>query len=346
MPSSAPIAAHDASTSLTGWETVGLSLAYPSRLSQMAPGERVVAALMRDRCDLARLREALRPSGFERQAGVLHAFDRLDLLEAALQRTHFDVLVIEPFDAHGRATENVVRGIRERFPRLSVLGHVAMKPGISAQILSFARAGVHELIVAGVDDSATVLRKALQGASERCLSEEVFAELRGALPCEAESLVRYCLEHASESPSIEDISRALGVHRRTLVNRMQTALLPPPSELGAWARVLLAARYLEVPGRSVEWVAHTVGYPSANALRNALRKYTGMAPSELREDGGFSRATLAFRTALLASSRRVAPMLLHPRTRIRDRHQAMGSGAMSGATHLARAVREKSTLRL
>jgi AraC-like DNA-binding protein len=346
MPVPAPISAHGASTSLTGWETVGLSLAYPSKLDHTAPVERVVAALMRDRRDLARLQEALRPSIWAQQAGVLHAFDRLDTLEAALQRTHFDVLVIEPSDADGRTTEEAIRGIRERFPRLSVLGHVAMKPGVSSQVLSFARAGVHELIVAGIDDSATVLRHALQRASQRCLSDEVFAEVRGSLPREAASLVRYCLEHASESPSIEDISRALGVHRRTLVNRMQSALLPPPSELGAWARVLLAARYLEMPGRSVEWVAHTVGYPSANALRNALRKYTGMAPSELREDDGFARATLAFRAALLTSSRRIAPLMLRPGTASRDRHHGIGSGARSGSTHLARATGEKSTLRV
>ncbi|HYW49631.1 MAG TPA: hypothetical protein VE861_03445, partial [Gemmatimonadaceae bacterium] len=88
-----------------------------------------MAALVRDRHELARLRESLRPTLAAPQAGVLHAFDRIDSLEAAVQRMHFDVLVIEPSDATGQATENVIRSIRARFPRLSVLGHVAMKPG-------------------------------------------------------------------------------------------------------------------------------------------------------------------------------------------------------------------------
>jgi AraC-like DNA-binding protein len=305
----AMITAHGAGTTLTGWETVGFPLAEYSRFDQSRPLERVVAALVRDRRDLARLQEALRPSISTPLAGVLHAFDRVDRLDAALQRAHFDVLVIEPTDADGQATESTIRSIRERFPRLSVLGHVMMKPGMSSQVLAFARAGVHELIVAGIDDSALVLRHALQRASRRCLAEEVYAEVSASLPREAATLVRYCLEHASESPTIDDISRALGVHRRTLVNRMQNAMLPPPSELWAWSRVLLAARYLEMPGRSVEWVALTVGYPSANALRNALKKYTGLVPSELREDDGFARATLAFRSALLASSRHVGPLM-------------------------------------
>ena len=344
MPKPAPITAHGAGTTLTGWETVGLSLVDYSRQNPTRPLERVVAALVRDRRDLARLSEALRPSVSAPQAGVLHAFDRVDKLDSALQRSHFDVLVIEPTDAHGVSTEETIRGIRARFPRLSVLGHVVMKPGVSSQVLSFARAGVHELIVAGIDDSASVLRIALQRAAQRCLTEEVFAEVNASLPREAANLVRYCLEHASESPSIDEISRALGVHRRTLVNRMQNAMLPPPSELGAWARILLAARYLEMPGRSVEWVALTVGYPSANALRNALKKYTGLVPSELREDDGFARATLAFRAALLESSRRVGPMLAL--VSAREPRQAVGSGPRSGGVKRARASVEKSTARL
>ncbi len=297
-----------------------------SDLKQSHAAEHVVAALIRDRRDLARLAEAIRPSAGAPAGSVLHPFERIGRLELALQHSHFDVLVIEPTDADGQRTEEAIRSIRARFPRLCVLGHVIMKPGISSSVLSFARAGVHELIVAGIDDSAIVLRLALQRASQRCLAEEVFAEISPSLPRDAAHLVRYCIEHASEAPTINDISRALGVHRRTLVNRMQSAMLPPPSELWAWSRVLLAARYLEMPGRSVEWVALTVGYPSANALRNALKKYTRLIPSELREDGGFARATLAFRAALLPSSRRTAGIMLRPDSSILHRSRTVGPG--------------------
>jgi AraC-like DNA-binding protein len=312
---------------------VGFPLVDSSRLKQHRAAERVVAALVRDRRDLARLQDALRPSAGAPPAGVLHSFERIEHLEAALQRTHYDVLVIEPTDADGHKTEETIRGIRDRFPRLSVLGHVVMKPGISSSVLSFARAGVHELIVAGIDDSAMVLRLALQRAAQRCLAEEVYAEVSASLPREAATLVRYCIEHASESPTIDDISRALGVHRRTLVNRMQNAMLPPPSELWAWSRVLLAARYLEMPGRSVEWVALTVGYPSANALRNALKRYTGLVPSELREDDGFARATLAFRSAILASSRHIGPMMMPAGTIVHLRQRGAAAGDAPSLRH-------------
>lgn len=306
MTSKALTTAHGAGITLTGWESVSLPLIDAIKQERSLRPERVVAALVRDRRELARLGEALRPSLGAPPTGVLHPFDRLSTLEAALERSHVDVVVIEPTDADGQSTEATIRSLRERFPRLSILGHVTMRPGMSAQILSFARAGVHELIVAGIDDSASVLRHAIHRAAARCLAQEIFSEISGWLPREAAALVRYCLEHASETPRIDDISRALGVHRRTLVNRMQHALLPPPSELWAWSRVLLAARYLEAAGRSVEWVALTVGYPSANALRNALKRYTALVPSDLREDHGFARAMLSFRTSLMSASRRPA----------------------------------------
>jgi AraC-like DNA-binding protein len=224
-------------------------------------------------------------------------------LDAALQRRMFDVVVIEPMDLDGHPTAEAIRSIRARFPRIAVLGHVVMRAGLSGHILSFARAGVHELIVAGIDDSSQVLRVALRRASRRCVADEVFAEIQPALPAEAAQLVRYCLDNAQSALSITEISRVIGVHRRTLVNRMQALHLPPPSELWMWSRVLLAARHLESPGRSVESVATAVGFPSANALRNALKRYARLTPGDLRVDGGFSRACVAFRAALLAPGR-------------------------------------------
>jgi methylphosphotriester-DNA--protein-cysteine methyltransferase len=313
---------------------VGFPLFGHSNPNHSRRTERVVAALVRDRRDLARLGEALHPTSNGPRDGVLHAFDRVALLDAALQRTHYDVLVIEPTDADGQSTDTIIRSVRARFPRLSVLGYVIMTPGMSSKVLAFARAGVHELIIAGIDDSAMVLRHALQRASRRCLAEEVFAEISASLPADAATLVRFCLEHANESPSVVEISHALGVHRRTLVNRMRTALLPPPSEMWAWSRVLLAARYLEMPGRSVEWVALTVGYPSANALRNALKRYTGLMPSDLRDDGGFIRATQVFRDALIAAAGRTPPRTLLAGQTARPSHSSALSDALR-ASHRA-----------
>lgn len=262
-----------------------------------------MAALVRGRLDVARLRDALRPSVYAPRGAILHEFAELGALERALERTAFDVLVIDAVDAAGLATDTTIQRIRVQYPTMSVLGYVVMKTGLSGAVLAFARAGVHELIFAGLDDSAVVLRHALHRASQRCLADTILHEIAGTVAAEAMPLLRYCIEHVTDAPSMDDIAHALGVHRRTLVNRMRQAMLPPPSELLGWARLLFAARHLESPGRSVEWVADTTGYPSANALRNALKKYTGLVPSDLRHAGGFSRTLVLFRAALLASDR-------------------------------------------
>jgi AraC-like DNA-binding protein len=274
---------------------------------------RIVAALVRDRHDLARLQSALRPSVYSPHGATLSAFTELSVLERALEHGVFDVLVIEPTDDSGRSTESAIQRFRSQYPAMSILGHVVLKSGLSSAVLSFARAGVHELVFAGIDDSAIVLRHALQRASRRCLAEEVMHNLSAVLPSEAIPLVRYCLEHVNETPGVDEMSAALGVHRRTLVKRMRSAMLPPPSELWAWSRLLLAARYLESPGRSVDWIAATTGYPSANALRNSLKKYTGLVPGELRSDSGFARVLVIFRGALLADSRQTETQRPSPR---------------------------------
>jgi AraC-like DNA-binding protein len=291
---------------------VGFSRSDSGRISATTTTPLAVAALVLDRRDVARLTAALRPSVSAPPSAQLYSFLRIAELDSAMQRIPFDVLVIEPTDVDGRPTAETIRSIRERFPRMPVLGHVLMRPGMSGHILSFARTGVHELIVAGVDDSAQVLRVALRRASRRCLAEEVFEEVQPVLPADAAQFVRYCLENARDALSVTEISTALGVHRRTLVNRMQASRLPPPSELWMWSRVLLAARYLETPGRSVEWVAESVGFPSANALRNALKRYVRLAPGDLRAEGGFARATLAFRAALLSPARTTHQVAVAP----------------------------------
>jgi AraC-like DNA-binding protein len=61
---------------------------------------------------------------------------------------------------------------------------------------------------------------------------------------------------------------------------------------------VLAARRLEDPGRTVEEVAFELEYPSGNALRNMLRRYTGLRPVDLRSPAGGRRVLERFRYAM------------------------------------------------
>ena len=81
--------------------------------------------------------------------------------------------------------------------------------------------------------------------------------------------------------------------------------------LAAWARLLAAAWLLEDGGRSVEQTAHLLSFESPNALRNLLKRHTGLRPIEVRENGGL-RCVLALFRAALARRRAASPEGLAP----------------------------------
>jgi AraC-like DNA-binding protein len=150
------------------------------------------------------------------------------------------------------------------------------------------RAGISGILFRGLDDVGAALRSALGHADERCLARLVTDAMAPAVPPEARVLIEFCMEHARSAPTVAEIASELGVHRKTLVNWMMQAHLPTPSAVTAWCRILLAARRLDEPGRSVEHVALDLGFGSASELRNMLRRYTGLRPGEIRERGGFN----------------------------------------------------------
>jgi transcriptional regulator GlxA family with amidase domain len=71
-----------------------------------------------------------------------------------------------------------------------------------------------------------------------------------------------------------------------------------------WCRLLIAARMLEDPGRAVEHVALLLDFPSGASLRNMLKRYTGLRPLEIRENGGMRCVLHILRQTLSPLARR------------------------------------------
>jgi AraC-like DNA-binding protein len=92
----------------------------------------------------------------------------------------------------------------------------------------------------------------------------------------------------------------MGVHRKTLVDRLKAAHLPSPRAMIGWCRLLMAARLLDDPGRTVEQVALKLDFPSGAALRNMFKRYTGLRTTEVRENGGVRCLLHAFKRELAA----------------------------------------------
>ena len=95
-------------------------------------------------------------------------------------------------------------------------------------------------------------------------------------------LLKAALRLAHGPVSTTRLASAAGMHERTLRKYCEHAQLPSPQWIIGWARLLIAAFYLEEPGRTIGNVAELLEYPSASALRNQIRRYTGASPSAIR----------------------------------------------------------------
>lgn len=252
-----------------------------------------IVALLDDRVVRARLEAALRD-----RATIHFSNDAVALLgDIARVRA---VAVLLPVCARcGTSTAPIARRIRRAFPSVSLIGFVGAGRRPASEILDLARAGLHALIFDAADEGTLAVRAAISDAVHRCAVDSIATSMLHWMPRRLHAVARECLEQARTQSSVETVARALGVHRRTLNKRLTQAQLPPPRVLLAWCRVLLVARLLEDVERSVEQVAMELEFPSAAALRNMLKRYTGRCPGEIRTLGGLRYALHAFEAALL-----------------------------------------------
>jgi AraC-like DNA-binding protein len=67
---------------------------------------------------------------------------------------------------------------------------------------------------------------------------------------------------------------------------------------GERSRLLLVGHYLGAGNIPVQAIAHQLDFPSATALRNLLKRYTGLRPRDVRAGGGLMPVLAAFTRAL------------------------------------------------
>ena len=249
--------------------------------------------LVRDRAVGQRLTAAFRPMPVQ----VVYCASEL---HSAMAHHFGDVacVVAEARDSAHEPAGPALSALIRRFPAVPVLGYCGTGARHAADLRDLARAGVHELVFADVDDHPALLRAKLSRGEEACAASAVLRGINGLLPPLLSSLVEYCVQFPRDSHEISRIAAALGVHRKTLVNWCERAGAPPPSTLVSWVRLLLAAELLRSPGQSVEHVANTLEFASPTAFRNLCRRYLGMRPSELRTTEGRETAYRAFAEAL------------------------------------------------
>lgn len=256
----------------------------------------IAAAVVNDPVARARLTAALK------QEAAVRFCERVTELLALVETGLAGLVIVDRRDRDGLSTLDAVRRIRDEFPSIPVVLYCALTSETSRDVLLFARAGVDQLVVQGVDDLRTPLRSAVQAAVDQVSAKQFLTDLEPLIPPNILPFLRYCLEHARRDITVEEVALALGVHRKTLVDRLKAAHLPMPSNIISWCRILIAARILDDPGRTVEQVALLMDFPSASSLRNMMKRYTGLRTAEVRENGGVRCVLHAFKRELSAAA--------------------------------------------
>lgn len=260
-----------------------------------------VVALVLDREARARVRTALR-------SVVEPTFcEHVHEVAARLRETPVALVIVEFRDRAGLSTAPLAQAIRRGFPSIPIVAYGALAGAAPADILELGKAGVDQLIIRGFNDYELAFRTALTSATGRCTTDAVMRTLAPELPPSVQPLFGYCLDHAGEALTVADVARALDVHNKSLATRLRQVGLPSANLVISWCRLFRAAHLLEDPKRSVEQVALTLGYPSGTALRNMLKRYLGLRPSEVRQNGGLACALHEFRRAVRALRSRTCP---------------------------------------
>lgn len=241
-----------------------------------------------------------------RLRGALRTYDIVSARSAAdliaiVRATSPSFVVTEPWDGTGTPVAPVVHRLKVMLPSVPVIVYAKPNGALYHEILPLARAGIDAIILRDVDDQPSVLRACVERARYGCLETEVLTAIGALIPPDAVLFIRYCLQRA-ERVSVERAAATLAMDRKTLLNRLARHRLPPPREMAAWCRLLVAARLLEDPARSAEQVGLLVGCGSATALRNLFLRYTGQRPSAIRASGGMQTVLRLFTTVLRGES--------------------------------------------
>jgi AraC-like DNA-binding protein len=251
----------------------------------------------------ARVQQA---AGREFAVQVVSSWDELN--DALGKASPAAFAVVDPYagadERSGPAPE--LRDLLHAFPSVAVLAAVELRSSHGVDLHTLGVWGVRAIIVSDRDDVAALVRllqevrgRPLQALLERSLPKKVSAEAR--------SILAAVSEVAAAGGNVGALARRLHVSERTLLRWCESAQLPPPRQLLAWMRILLAAELLENAGHSIDSVAGACGYAAESGLRRTFYDFLGMSPKALREQGGFATAARAFRKVLREARSTPAP---------------------------------------
>ena len=212
-----------------------------------------------------------------------------------------ELVVVSPFDSERRSLATAVAAIRASRTSPPVYVYADRTVECVRAIIALAHAGARGLILAGVDDDASRLRRLLEtGTLDRAV-DMVRAAAREQLHPRYAPLVARCLENITEPLHAVAFARSLGVRRRTLTSWAESAGVRGIRSLTSRCRVLVAIEMLRSPQQSIEHVALSLGFSSSAHLHNTIKRYTGHRPRETVNRGSMDWFDALFHAACARS---------------------------------------------
>lgn len=176
-----------------------------------------------------------------------------------------------------------VEAVHQRSAYTPVIGIVSPTPAELRKMAPAVRAGVAEIAIIGIDDVAAVVLAFVEPPPYDSAVAYVIAELAPWVERGARPIVDYCVREARRGLSVEQLCAGLYQSRSTINRRLAAASLAPPSEVIAWARLLVAARLLQASTQTVAATAKVLGFTSTSMLRRITRRCSGRLPTQLRD---------------------------------------------------------------
>jgi AraC-like DNA-binding protein len=237
-----------------------------------------IAAMLTDPTALKRLGAAVHDDHT-----LLHC-DSWEALEQACHQDGVSLAILDLF-AEGRANFDVIRRLKMRAERLTLVAYVTVTPERARDLFDAGRAGLDGLLIAGQDDTPAAFRAVLERAEARGIAQMLRPRLASYAPLVRDAIM-VAVTRAHLRLTGQRLAEICGANKRALLAGLDEAGAPPPQKLITWGRLIVAAQMLEDERKTADGVARLLDFPSGSAFRNTCQRYVGATPHEIRAKGG------------------------------------------------------------
>lgn len=237
-----------------------------------------LAAMLTDARAIERLKTAVQGEH------TVHFCASWDELEELCKQDAVTLAIVDLF-AQGKAHFDVIRRLKLRAERLTLVAYVTVSIERARDLFDAGRAGLDGLLIAGQDDTPTAFRAVLERAEARGVAQLLRPRLV-AFPPAVRDAVMVAVTRAHLRLTGQRLAEICGISKRTLLSSLEAAKCPPPQKLITWGRLIVAAQMLEDGERTADGVARLLDFPSGSAFRNTCQRYVGATPQEIRAKGG------------------------------------------------------------